>query len=392
MFDTDIIIVGAGPVGLALANALLASELRCTLIEANAPELDWPAQSQALRVSAINCATVQFLQRLDVWQAIQAIGLSPYENMTVWDALSTGMIQLQAAEVAATELGFIVENRVLQKVLWQKLMEMNPNAIVLDQCQELSRLDNGWRLVLSSGKSLTAPLIIGADGAHSWLRHQIAIASEPVWYGQRAIVANVKTEMPHQRTAYQRFLPSGPLAFLPLSNQHHCSIVWTVPDAEAIRLCELSDADFNQQLTEAFAGRLGLVSLLSERAHFPLQHQHAKPYTIPGAALIGDAAHSIHPLAGQGVNLGLADAQCLAEVLITAHQHKRPIANMSTLQRYERERRGHNAMMLKAMNGFNGLFSTAQPGLVSLRGFGLNMVNKLGPIKNIFIKKAMGLM
>lgn len=387
----DIIIVGGGPVGLALANALLQSKFKFRVIEAQRPALSWPNDSQSLRVSALNCATQKLMSDLAVWDSILQSGASRFDKMYVWDAVSRGAISLAAEEVGEADLGFIVENRALQRALWQAVAKQDSEALLIERCEKLSHDGQVWHLQLSSGVSLCSKLVVGADGVNSWLRRQVGIVSRPVWYGQRAIVANVQTERMHERTAYQRFLPSGPLAFLPLKDPRQCSIVWTVPEAEAQGLCDLAEPEFNRRLTAAFAAHLGNVEVLSDRASFPLMHQHAAQYVLPGVALLGDAAHSIHPLAGQGVNLGFADAKNLAEVLLAAHELGRPFASLSNLQRYERERRGSNALMLKAMNGFNGLFSNDQAALSGLRGLGLSLVDKLGVIKKVCIKTAMGL-
>ncbi|MEX0614980.1 MAG: FAD-dependent monooxygenase, partial [Methylophaga sp.] len=209
-------------------------------------------------------------------------------------------------------------------------------------------------------------------------------------YHQQGLVAVVETEHPHQQCARQHFLPGGPLAFLPLNNPHQCSIVWSLPDTEAEHQKNVDDLAFCEQLASAFDFRLGSVQLLSERAAFPLNLQHAEMYVKPGLALVGDAAHSVHPLAGQGVNLGFQDAKVLADILLKAHQQGRPLGSLHTLKKYQRARLAENTLMQLSMDGLNRLFANQFPGLAGIRQLGLKQVNRLSFIKNMLIKQAAG--
>jgi len=403
----DVIIVGGGMVGTALAcaldsglnSSLDSNRLSVALIEANAPDYDWPNNSFDLRVSAITRVSQNFLDHLGVWQAIDNERATAYSDMHVWDAGGDGSIHFDCAEIGEANLGHIIENRVINKALTQHANSIdNLDIFCPNSPAHLSLNDNSAQLELDNGTLLDADLIIGADGGQSWVRQQAGITVSTRDYQQTAVVANVTTELPHQHTAWQRFLPTGPLAFLPLSdgietdtaNNNISSIVWSTSADEAARLCELAEDEFNAELAAAFDEKLGNIMSSGPRASFPIKGQHASHYVKPHLALIGDAAHTIHPLAGQGVNLGFADAQCLAETILTAHSLKKNIGSFKTLRRYERSRRGDNLLMLEAMGAFKQLFSNNTLGLRQLRNTGLNITDRLSPIKHLLMSKALG--
>lgn len=398
----DVIIVGGGMVGSALACALDDSinnnGLSVALIETHAPNYDWPPHSFDLRVSAITRASQNFLNDLGVWQAITNERATPYQDMHVWDAGGNGSIHFDCADIGEANLGHIIENRVINKALLEHANGIDNLHIYCPATPTQLLLDEHFaKLQLDNGSTLSAGLVVGADGGQSWVRQQADISVTTRDYQQTAVVANVTTERPHQHTAWQRFLPTGPLAFLPLSDgtgtnssNNISSIVWSTTAAEATRLCALDEAHFNAELAAAFDEKLGKILATGPRASFPIKGQHASHYVKPHLALIGDAAHTIHPLAGQGVNLGFADAKCLAETILAAHAARKNIGSLKTLRRYERSRRGDNLLMLEAMGVFKQLFSNNSPGLRELRNVGLNLTDRASPIKHFFMAKALG--
>jgi 2-octaprenylphenol hydroxylase len=397
----DIIIVGAGLAGTALATALGGSPLRVALLEAQPLSLDWPALRDDVtgfdsRVSALTAASQEWLQQLGAWPLLAARRLSAYCDMRVWDGEGTGAIHFDAAAVNRPALGHIVENNLLQTALLHCLRDCH-NVQVFSPVQVVgfARADAHMSVALEDGRQLHAPLLVAADGANSRLREWAGFATREWDYGHSAIVATVVTEQPHQATAWQIFRREGPLAFLPLrgadGGQHYSSIVWsTVPD-EAAALLQLSDAEFAQALGRAFEHRLGAVTAVSRRLTFPLRARYARDYVQPGIALIGDAAHTIHPLAGQGVNLGLLDAQVLAAELLRAQRRGLAPDEPSALARYQRQRKGDNLAMLAAMEGFKRLFGATDVHLRWLRNSGMNYLDRLAPLKRVLIRQAMGI-
>lgn len=378
-------------VGTALACAFGDSLLSVALIEANTPNYDWPADSFDLRVSAITHASEKFLEQLGAWQDIEQERTSAYHDMRVWDAGGDGRIHFDCAEIGEANLGHIVENRVINRALTLRAKQFANITVYCPHRPHSLQLDSdSAKLKLDDGTLLETELLVGADGGRSWVRQQAGIAVNARDYQQTAVVANVTTELSHQRTAWQRFLPTGPLAFLPLTDDNISSIVWSTTDAEAQRLCELDEASFTTELETAFEATLGKIVSSGPRASFPIQGQHASHYVKPHLALVGDAAHTIHPLAGQGVNLGFADARCLAETVLSSRDAQRPIGSFKTLRRYERNRRGDNLLMLESMGAFKQLFSNTTPGLRELRNAGLNLANRSSIIKHFFMEKALG--
>jgi 2-octaprenylphenol hydroxylase len=387
----DIIIVGGGMVGSALACALGDTPWRLALIEGRVPDNEWPADSFDLRVSAISRASQQLFEQLQVWSAMQAERVSPYQEMHVWDAGGNGSIHFDSADIGEPNLGHIIENRVITRALVQRAAQFdNIDIHCPAKPQHLDLQHGGGQLELDSGAILQAELIVGADGGQSWVRQHAGISVSTQDYQQSAVVANVRTEQPHRHTAWQRFLPTGPLAFLPLTD-NVSSIVWSTTPQEAERLCALDSKAFRQELETAYASRLGRIVETGPRAHFPLRGQHASHYVKPHLALIGDAAHTIHPLGGQGVNLGFADVRALRQTLDAARQKGQAIGSLKTLRRYERSRRGDNLLMLEAMGVFKRLFSNTTPGLRQLRNLGLNLSDRANPLKHFFMSQAMGL-
>lgn len=394
--QADLIIVGAGMVGSALALALKDSGLDILLIDGS-PLSVKPFDAEAAfepRVSALSAASQRILDRLGAWPGVVARRASPYGEMQVWDGTGTGAIHFSAASVHADVLGHIVENRVVQDALLEPLHDSGIGLMPNARLEHLRHSGDDWLLTLVDGRQLRAPLVIAADGANSAVRRLAGCATREWDYLHHAIVTSVRCEQPHRRTAWQRFTDDGPLAFLPLDRQgdeHWCSIVWSVTPEEAERLMALDDTAFCSALGEAFEHRLGRVEHSDPRLYIPLRQRHAKRYVEPGLALIGDAAHTIHPLAGQGVNLGFLDAAVLAEVLLHAHARGERLADEKVLSRFERRRMPYNLGMMAAMEGFERLFQADPLPLRWLRNAGLRWVNQQPEAKALFVRQALGL-
>ena len=394
--QADLIIVGAGMVGSALALALEHSGLEILVVDGGPLSVRPFAAEGAFepRVSALSAASQRILERLGVWDGIAARRVSPYRDMRVWDGSGTGSVHFSAASVHAEVLGHIVENRAVQDALLDRLHDSQIGLLGSARLEQLRRSGDGWLLTLADGRELRAPLLVAADGANSAVRRLAGCATREWDYLHHAIVTSVRCERPHQATAWQRFTDDGPLAFLPLARQgdeHWCSIVWSTVPAEAERLMALDDEAFRHELGKAFEWRLGQVTAVDPRICIPLRQRHAKRYVESGLALIGDAAHSIHPLAGQGVNLGFLDAAVLAEVLLHALQRGEQANDVRVLSRYERRRMPHNLAMMAAMEGFERLFQADPLPLRLLRNSGLNWVDDLPDAKALFVRRALGL-
>lgn len=386
----DVIVVGAGMVGAALALALGRHDFKVALVDAHAPQLEWSQDGYDIRVSAITRASQQVFESLDAWSVMQAERISPYRDMHVWDAGGDGVIHFDSAEIGEADLGHIIENRVIIKGLHHRLAEQkNISVFWPRQSTKLDLNASQARLTLEDGTELHARLLVGADGARSWVRQQAGISVKGWDYDQVALVTWVKPEKFHQETAWQRFLATGPLAFLPLT-EGYCSIVWSTSPAHASQLQAMESDRFAQELQAAFENKLGAIEAVGPRAMFPLRSFETQHYILPRLALVGDAAHTIHPLAGQGVNLGLADMASLVQVLIEAQQQQRDIGSEKILRRYERWRRADNRSMLLAMDGFKRLFSTDQSLLRWARNLGLNLTDRSLPIKRLIMQQALG--
>lgn len=394
--ESDIVIVGAGMVGSLLAALLKDSGLRITLLERAAVTPPQKDDAFEPRVSALTRASENLLRHVQAWDAMEGLRLCPYSTMTVWDADGSGRVQFAARELGESHLGVLVENRLLQWALTEVATQAdNVELLCPAQLVALERLPQQWLLTLADGVKIHAPLVIAADGAQSAVRQLAGIPVSETDYGQRAIVTTVRTEKPHQYTAWQRFMSTGPLAFLPLQaadgDAHHSSIVWSQDEKEAQRLLALDDEAFRRELGFAFEHTLGEVLGCDQRYSFPLRAAHAGEYVREGLALIGDAAHAIHPLAGQGVNLGLLDAAVLAEEILRARERRISWFSQDTLARYSRRRRAHNSLILNSMTGFRRLFASHNPLMVVARNLGLNATNRFLPLKQELARVAMGL-
>ncbi|CAH0651026.1 2-octaprenylphenol hydroxylase [Pseudomonas sp. Nvir] len=392
----DLLIVGAGMVGSALALALRHSGLQILLLDGG-PLTVKPFDAQAPfepRVSALSAASQRILERLGAWEGIAQRRATPYSDMHVWDGSGTGQIHFSAASVHAQVLGHIVENRVVQDSLLERLHDSDVGLLANARLEQLRRSGDDWLLTLADGRRLRAPLVVAADGAHSAVRRLAGCDTREWDYLHHAIVTSVRCSAGHQATAWQRFTDEGPLAFLPLTRggqQDWCSIVWSTTPEQAERLMALDDAAFVQALERAFEGRLGSVLQADPRVCVPLRQRHAKRYVEHGLALVGDAAHTIHPLAGQGVNLGFLDAAVLADVLGKACERGERLADVKVLSRYERRRMPHNLALMAAMEGFERLFQANPLPLRWLRNSGLKLVQQMPEAKAMFVRQALGL-
>ena len=375
-------------VGASLACALGMQGFRVAVIEACQPK-PFDAQAQYdLRVSAISPGSEAILRAINAWPLIQKRRCCPYRRMQVWDAAGSGAINFDSAEIGEPHLGHIIENNVIQTALVERLNTLEDVSWHCpDGLHELTVAPHRVEAKLESGRRLTARLLVGADGPASRVRTLAGIAFRAHSYSQDAVVANVHTELFHQYTALQRFVTNGPLALLPLNNEQ-CSVVWSTSRSHAADLINLTDERFCEVLAEAADFKLGRILSTSERASFPLRGGQADPYVTSRIALIGDAAHSIHPLAGQGVNLGFKDIASLFEVLVGAGQD---IGKLRVLRRYERARKGDNIFTMRVMEGFKILFGSDFYPVVWLRNTGLNLANAAPAVKREFMYYAMGL-
>ncbi|WP_159565911.1 FAD-dependent 2-octaprenylphenol hydroxylase [Budvicia diplopodorum] len=391
MHAYDVVIAGGGMVGLALACGLQGNGLRIAVVEPQQPDDRLPV-NPALRVSAINAASERFLDYLGVWKGITALRTSPYSSMDVWDRDSFGNIAFRASDYGYSHLGHIVENAVIQKALWQKAAS-SPDITLLApaKLKQVMRGENEAFVTLEDGRMLSARLVVGADGADSWLRHHADIPLAFRDYGHHALVATIRTDEPHNGCARQVFHGDGILAFLPLWQPDLCSIVWSLSPEKAEQMQHLDDAQFNYQLAIAFDNRLGRCSVESERAVFPLTARYARSFAAHRLALVGDAAHTIHPLAGQGVNLGFMDAAGLVSEIKRLQKAGKDIGNYLYLRRYERSRKQSAAVMLAAMQGFREAFDGDNPAKKLLRDIGLKLADTLPGVKPHLVHQAMGL-
>ncbi|MEH6575585.1 MAG: FAD-dependent monooxygenase [Amphritea sp.] len=410
--EADIVIVGAGMVGMTLACLIAPSGLNIKVLESrplnldDATELEKQQREQGFdpRVSALTAASQQVLTVAGAWPLMQQMRVSPYTAMDVWDGEGTGNIQFNSADLHEPYLGHIVENRVTLAALykaslaWENIQVLG-DAQLVSLSEPLNDADGHSvrTLVLADGKQLETPLVIAADGALSRTRQLAGISMWEWDYGHHAIVTTVQSEQHNQATCWQRFTEDGPVALLPLqeipgeSSAKFSSIVWSTSPDHAKELMALDDVQFCRQLENAVEGRLGAFQWSDRRFVFPLRQRHAMQYVKPGFAAIGDAAHTIHPLAGQGVNLGLMDAAALAEVIIKAVVANEAWGCEFILRRFQRMRRGENLQMAATMQGFKQLFDSTLPVARLLRNVGMGLMNRTPLIKNHLVQQAMGL-
>lgn len=399
----DILIVGGGVVGLTAA-ALLATcdqahRLHLRVVDAGQRPQFSMDDDVELRVSAVSAGSAEVLATAGAWPRIQAARACPFREMRVWDAAGSARgpdaLHFDAAEFAVPALGHIVENTLVKEALLGSLeksgvqVEFGRSIVDLVDLAETEPQDGRSRVVFEDGGSASAELVIGADGANSPLRRLARIPVTSWRYPQSAFVTHLAPEVPHADCAWQRFLPEGPLALLPLADGR-ASLVWSTLPANAEAAMAASDAALGERLTDASDRVLGRLTVAAPRAAFRLKAQYAAHYVMPGLALIGDAAHSIHPLAGQGANLGVADAAVLARAVSEAVAAGEHPGDWPVLRRYERARKGANQTMLYFVDGLNRLFSSASPAVTTLRSAGIRLFNHSGPVRRRAVAVALG--
>ena len=385
----DVAIIGAGMVGATLASLLSRSGFSVALVEASEPAPFDDGDEIGLRVSAISPGSTAILEQAGAWGPISQRRTRPYRRMQVEDGAELEPLLFDAPVFNLERLGTIVENALVQWSLWQLIGSAGlVDVHCPDQLEKIQFSDTANRVLLKSGKTITCRLVVGADGAASGVRKAVGIGQDHYAYNQQGLVAVVGKQKPNPGIAWQRFLPGGPLAFLPLSDGRS-SIVWTRPSDEAKRLLELETEDFMSELGAASSGWLGEVESCGPRAAFPLSMRLSKCYAAQRTVLIGDAAHVVHPLAGQGVNLGLADAAGLAEQLIRVRLGGGDIGSAKVLQAYGRWRRSESETMAFGMHSLRSLFNI--DGLSPLRRAGLALVKRSWTIKDLFLQRAAGI-
>ncbi|WP_440683501.1 UbiH/UbiF/VisC/COQ6 family ubiquinone biosynthesis hydroxylase [Cysteiniphilum halobium] len=384
----DVIVVGGGMAGLSLTLGLAQKGFKIAVIEARNIVKSFDQTIPPKRVSAINSASQALLNDLGVWHNIADTRINNYVAMDVWDQNSTAQLYLKAEECSLMNLGAIVENDLIVAQLYQSLTMLDVAIFEESKIIELTSYSSQTTITLDNGTLLEAVLIVGADGADSFIRQQYDFDCTVNPYHQYAIVANVKTAKPHQGIAYQRFLKNGVLALLPLSEPFLCSIVYSIASEELVKLSAMDDEMFNEHLSVTSDGRLGQLQLQSKRMSFELIERHVDTYYKQGVVLIADAAHTMHPLAGQGINLGFADVRALVGVLTETKRLQRNIADVSTLAKYARKRQFDNQLMIQMMQGLKKLFCNDHPLLRPLRALGVNAVNKNKWLKRFFIEHA----
>ncbi|HVT35053.1 MAG TPA: UbiH/UbiF/VisC/COQ6 family ubiquinone biosynthesis hydroxylase [Nevskiaceae bacterium] len=381
----DVIVVGGGVVGAALTLALQRHGYDVVMVERGAAPRSWDASRYDLRVYALSPASIALLDELGAWAPMRAARVSPYRRMRVWDDDPAQALVFDAADARAAQLGCIVENELMLSCLWQLLPSASIRTASAVTALQVS--DAHADVTLADGAVLRARLVIATDGADSPLRQMAGIEAQGWSYPQHALVCHVQTEKPHDGACWQRFTPAGPLAFLPLADGRS-SIVWSSREADT--LAALDDAAFCARLEEASQQQLGHIGGCTARMRFPLRLLHAERYVAPRLALAGDAAHVVHPLAGQGVNLGLADVRALLQVLDEARGAARDIGGLRVLKRYERARRADNLDMLALTDALYRAFDLRLPAWNGMRALGLAAVNRLLPLRQLFMQRALG--
>lgn len=385
--SSDILVVGAGLVGAAAALSFSREGFSVSLLESNAlPQ--WTESEYSLRVCAISAASERLLKKVGVWQQILDCRASPYDHMHVWDANSS--LDFDAAECGQAHLGHIVENNLINSSLCEHCRQQsNINLITESLIVSLSWHDDHVQAKLNNGDGIRCKLLIAADGGYSQIRQLSGIESSGRDYGQLGIVTRIRTELSHQNTAWQRFLTTGPLALLPLSDGS-CSIVWSADQHRAEELLELNDIEFAEELMDAFEHRLGEIEVLSPRTGFPLVYANAKSYVKDRIVLLGDAAHRVHPLAGQGVNLGFQDVSELTATLLASVANGREISDPLYLRRYGRSRRTEVGLMLKGMDGIQRIFASHNQLVQKSRRIAMKIIDSSPPLKQYLVDRALG--
>jgi 2-polyprenylphenol 6-hydroxylase len=394
----DVVVAGAGLAGLAAAAQLSRLEcgrrLRLLLIDGGPrPRFD-PAADVALRVSALSTGSARLLSSLGAWDFVRDTRACAYDRMRVWDATGRpdgpSALRFDAADFGVRELGFIVENVLVRSALAKVLDDSDVELRFETPIRDLQQSGRRLAVVLDGDERIEPDLLIAADGAQSFVREHAGIATRETPYGQTALVTHLESREPHRNTAWQRFLRDGPLGMLPLADGR-ISVVWSTSRSNARRAMAASDEELGRILSEASDRVLGELVVAGPRGDFPLCARHAERYVAPGLALVGDAAHAVHPLAGQGANLGLRDASRLAEVVDAALRDGQHPGDLPVLRRYARARRGENALMMHFLTGLNRLFATDSALVGQIRAVGMRAFNHSGPIRAQAVAIALGM-
>ena len=384
----DVVVVGAGIVGLTLANLLAKQGRSIAIVDRSEVEVFKDNQDYQSRVTAVSPGSQAIFEYVGAWSAMQSKRVSPFTDMHVWDEKGNSNIHFNANDLQRNNLGHIVENVVIQASLHENLQQQSDVEWFLpEQISKVITFQDHAELELVSGSVISAKLVVGADGGRSTVRNLTEIAYTEKSYQQMGLVALVETEHPHENTAWQRFLSTGPLALLPLNNGQ-CSIVWSVSEDYADELMKLNEHELANALTQASNMQLGKITLKSNCVAYPLVSGQADSMVQSRIALVGDAAHALHPLAGQGANLGFTDAAVLADVLEHA---KRDIGSLKVLRKYERARVGETQIMQSAMDTFVAAFGSSNAKIVKARNVALRTADSIQPVKKFFMKHAMGL-
>lgn len=387
----DVVVVGAGMTGAAAALGFAQEGMKVALLEKAQPAPFEPQSTPDVRISAISRASVELLTQLGAWQHVEAMRSAPYRQLETWEEPGSNVV-FDAKSLGLPELGFMVENRVLQLALWRECekyrnLDLVCPATLINLYQPEQQKE--WMLELDDGRILQAKLIVGADGANSQVRKMAGIGSRGWQYRQSCMLITIQTQQPQQDKTWQQFFPSGPRAFLPLYD-NWASLVWYDSPAKIRRLQGMSMEQLTGAISEAFPERLGTVTAIASGA-FPLARHHANRYVIDGLALIGDAAHTINPLAGQGVNLGYRDVDALLKEVVYAREYLQEWHSLNVLKRYQRRRLPDNLVMQAGMDVFYMAFSENLPGLRMLRNLGLMAAQRAGEAKKLALKYALGL-
>lgn len=385
----DVIIIGGGMVGAATALGLAKLGLNVALLEKNPLPTFEPNDPYDVRISAISAASVALLEKLGAWQAIEQMRVCPYDGLETWE-IEGFDTRFHANELGLDKLGFMVENNLIQIGLWQALDDYSNCTQAVGFSQISAKQEqNIWTVELDDNRTFSAPTLIACDGANSQARLWAGIGLTSWQYRQHCLLAVVETELSQQSVTWQQFLPSGPRAFLPLLGNNGC-IVWYDSPERIAQLSQLPNEKLSDAVNTEFPNRLGRVKVTS-KGSFPLTRQHAQHYYQDGVILVGDAAHTINPLAGQGVNLGFKDVKALLEIAEQAVKKGENLTNPDLWKKYERKRKPDNLLMQTGMDIFYKTFKTDLKPVKALRNIGLIMAQRAGVLKKQALKYALGL-
>lgn len=383
----DVVIIGGGMVGLSCAALLSKQNFQIAVVESS--HFDFSESELTTRVSAIHLRSQQLFSYLDCWPEIKKFA-APLQEMQIWDYAHRSHLHFDSRNIGKTELGWIIPNQAIVKILYEKLLQENKIDFYLSSAARDFSIENKHVNLTLNNEIVQTHLIVGADGAQSWVRKQMPIHTQVRPYYQKAIVATIESALPHNYCAYQQFLKTGPIALLPLPHSHHTALVWSADDAMSDTLMQKSIDAFNHALTEALDFKLGDLKLISNRKQFQLIMRHADEYVSDHFALIGDAAHTIHPLAGLGVNLGLMDAACLTQILMDARVSKKSISASQTLRRYTRWRKSENEITIQGMRFLKEIFAIDSPWFSIARSTGMNVIDQSDGMKNWLMRIVTG--